>query len=175
MAILSSLWSWVSGKARLIIEYVLLALVVALAGYAVFSAFERKQLVANVNDLSSRLGTVSNTLNEQVELNKQQDVAISEISRLRSVDSEAIQGLQRDLSDANTKDQAVRQKLAQLEKNNADARALLDTAVPAALGCLLDGRACTGADSGNAHGVPAAGKATGGTSGALPASEAGAH
>jgi hypothetical protein len=149
------LWSWVTGKARLIIEYVLLALVVALAGYTVFSFVERKQLIANVSDLSTKLGNVSQTLNQQVAINHDQDAAIAEVKRLRGLDGDAIQGLQKDLATAQTHDHSIRQKLAQLEKNNADARDLLDTAVPVGLGCVLDGQACGSAASGDPHSHPA--------------------
>jgi len=43
-------------------------------------------------------------------------------------------------------------KVRQLEKTNADAKALLDTAVPPALGCVLDGRPCPGSSGDDTDG-----------------------
>jgi Flp pilus assembly pilin Flp len=146
--LLRSAWAFVTSKARLIIEYALIAGFVALAGWSVATWWTNRETVStltnSVTDLSGRLGGVSHDLSAQVQANKDQDDAIAELKRLRGIDSKALGELQGELAKADTKGDTVRRKLAELEKSNADAKALLDTAVPAALGCVLDGTPCPG-------------------------------
>lgn len=147
--LLRSAWAFLTGKARLIIEYSLIAAFVALAGWSVATWWINrdtvKGLTTQVTDLSGQLGGVSHDLAVQVQANKDQDDAIAELKRLRAIDSKALGELQGELAKADTKGDTVRRKLAELEKSNADAKALLDTAVPPALGCVLDGTPCPGA------------------------------
>lgn len=145
--LLSSAWSYLSGKARLIVEYVLILVVIILGVYGTMAYFRTKSLTESTLDLSQRLGQVKGTLDQQVDANKDQDKAISELKRLREIDSQALDGLHNELDKADTKGQTLRDKVRQLEKTNADAKALLDTAVPAAVGCVLDGTPCPGSSS----------------------------
>lgn len=142
MNLLSKALAFVGARARLWIEYALIGLVVALAGYAVSSYLQRRQLTHTVTDLSSQLGSMSTTLAQQVQANKDQDAAIGTLKNLRETDSHALQGLQARLGKYAAKDTAIRNKLAELEKTNAAAKSLLDTAVPDAVGCVLDRRPC---------------------------------
>lgn len=148
--------SWVRGKARLIIEYVLLAAFVSLAGFTISTWMQRRELAGRVTELSQTVGGLSGSLQQQVDINHQQDQAITELRRLRGLDSQALTGLQKELADAGKKGDNLRQRIAQLEKTNEQARALLDTPVPAELGCLLDGRPCPAAGHGNQSRPPAA-------------------
>jgi len=138
-------WSWITGKARLIIEYALIAVVVSLAGFTLAIWLQRRELAQQVTKLSGTVGTLSGTVTEQADVNRQQDVALTELRRLRDVDNQALTSLHGELNKAGEKGESLRRRIAELEKNNADARALLDTPVPAELGCLLDGRPCQGA------------------------------
>jgi len=153
----STTWSWISGKARLIIEYVLIGIVVSLAGFTLAIWLQRRELAQQVTKLSGTVGTLSGTVTEQANINRQQDAALAELSRLRGIDSKALTDLNGELAMAGKKGDGLRQRIAQLEKNNADARALLDTPVPADLGCLLDGRPCpaTAGHDGNQGRPPA--------------------
>jgi hypothetical protein len=148
-SLLSSAWSFVTSKARLILEYGLIVAVVALGGWSVATWWQNRATVQgltnSVTDLSGRLGGVSADLKTAVAANRDQDDAIAELKRLRAIDSQALGELQGELAKADTKAATVRQKIAELEKTNADAKALLDTAVPPALGCVLDGTPCPGA------------------------------
>lgn len=136
--------SWLSGKARLFIEYALILVIIVLGVYGTVAYFRTKQLTDTTVNLSERLGRVSGTLDQQVEANADQDKAIADLKRLREIDSKALGDLHSELDKADTKGQALRDKVRQLEKTNADAKALLDTTVPAALGCVLDGKPCAG-------------------------------
>lgn len=138
-------WSWVKGKARLIIEYVLLAAFVSLAGFALSTWLHSQELTKQVSTLSTTVGTLSGTVTEQATINQQQDAALGELRRLRDIDNQSLTSLHGELTKAGEKGENLRRRIAELEKNNADARALLDTPVPAELGCLLDGRPCQGA------------------------------
>ncbi|SEO76561.1 hypothetical protein SAMN02800692_2006 [Luteibacter sp. UNC138MFCol5.1] len=141
-------WAFVTSKARLFLEYGLIIAVVALGSWSVATWWQNRAtvqgLTENVTDLSGRLGGVSHDLQAAVNANKDQDDAIAELKRLRAIDSKALNELQGELAKADTKGETVRRKLAELEKSNADAKALLDTAVPPALACVLDGSPCAG-------------------------------
>ncbi|WP_051943780.1 MULTISPECIES: hypothetical protein [Luteibacter] len=150
--LLSSGWSIVKDKARLIIEYVLILFIIVLGVYGTVAYFRTKALTESTLSLSEKLGRVSGTLDQQVQANADQDVAIADLARLRKIDSQALEGLHQELDKADTKGDTLRQKVRQLEKTNADAKALLDTAVPPALGCVLDGTPCPGSGSDKPNG-----------------------
>lgn len=135
-------WGWLTGHARLAIEYVLIAVVVALACTALYTRSKIAQQETKIVSLSSDLQGAANTINQQVAANKDQDAAIAKLNHLRELDGQAIAGLNADLHVIGTNDSAVRNKIAQLEARNAQAKALLDTAVPADVGCVLDRTAC---------------------------------
>lgn len=158
MAMLSSAWSFLAGKSRLIIEYALILVIIVLGVYGTVAYYRTRALTASTLDLSERLGRVSGTLDQQVDANRVQDDAIAELKRLREIDSQAIAGLNNEIDKADTKGQTLRDKVRQLEKTNADAKALLDTAVPPAVGCVLDDTPCPGSGgdkpNGGAGGPP---------------------
>lgn len=146
MNLIGKALAFIGARARLWIEYALIGVVVALAGYAVSSSLQRRQLTRTVNTLSEQLGSVSTTLSQQVQANHDQDAAIAALKDLRTTDSHALQGLQDRLGTYAKKDAVIRTKFAELERTNAAAKSLLDTAVPDAVGCVLDHRPCTGGD-----------------------------
>lgn len=146
MNLIGKALAFIGARARLWIEYALIGVVVALAGYAVSSSLQRRQLTRTVNTLSEQLGSVSTTLSQQVQANHDQDAAIAALKDLRTTDSHALQGLQDRLGTYAKKDAAIRTKLAELERTNAAAKSLLDTAVPDAVGCVLDRRPCAPGD-----------------------------
>lgn len=150
--LLSSAWSYLTSKARLIVEYGLILVIIILGVYGTVAYFRTKSLTASTLDLSQRLGSVKGTLDEQVDANKDQDKAIKELKRLREIDSKALDGLHTELDKADTKGEDLRAKIRQLEKTNADAKALLDTAVPPSVGCVLDGTPCPGAGGNDPNG-----------------------
>lgn len=133
---------WALGHVRLLIEYALLALVVALAGAVLYGRIHAVQQDAKIGDLANNLKNTADALQQQVQVNRDQDAAIAKMHELRELDGKAITGLTQDLNIVGEQNYAVRQKLAQLEKHNAQAKALLDTTVPDALGCVLDRRPC---------------------------------
>ncbi|NII53574.1 hypothetical protein [Luteibacter sp. SG786] len=157
-SLISKALGWLTGNVRLIIEYVLILAIIVLGVYGTVAYFRTRSLTDTTITLSEKLGKVSGTLDQQVSANADQDKAIAELKRLREIDSQALNGLHDELDKADTKGQALRDKVRQLEKTNADAKALLDTAVPPTLGCVLDGRPCPGSGGDDPDGG-AAGKA----------------
>lgn len=149
MTMLSSLLAIAKGKSRLIIEYALILVIIVLGVYGTVAYFRTKALTDTTLNLSERLGKVSGTLDQQVQANADQDKAIADLSRLREIDSKALGDLHKELDKADTKGEALRDKVRQLEKTNADAKALLDTAVPPGVGCVLDDTPCPGGDQPN--------------------------
>lgn len=140
--LLSSGRAWLAGKARLIIEYALIIALIVLGVYGTVAYHRTKTLTDTTLSLSEKLGGLSGTLDKQVQANADQDKAIADLARLRQIDSQALDGLHQELDKADAKGDAVQQKLRQLERTNAAAKTLLDTAVPPALGCVLDGTPC---------------------------------
>ena len=155
---LSGLINWfktaVSGKARLIIEYLLLAVLVAVAGYSVNSYVQIKGLSKSNADLNTKVGGLSGALDTVVKVNGTQQEAIDRLKGLRQTDAAALSGLKIELEQNGTKTTKVAAKVSQLEKNNAEAKKVMDTAVPRDLGCVREGPECPPASgSPNANGV----------------------
>lgn len=144
-SLISKALGWLAGNVRLLIEYALILAIIVLGVYGTVAYFRTKSLTDTTMTLSEKLGKVSGKLDQQVSANADQDKAIAELKRLREIDSQALDGLHNELDKADTKGQALRDKVRQLEKTNADAKALLDTAVPASVGCVLDDTPCPGA------------------------------
>jgi len=131
-----------AGKARLIIEYLLIATVTTLAGFALNSWIKQHEMESTIGDLSGRLGSVSQSLTQAVQINQEQQDAINSLKNLRQTDSDNIKGLQNLVNANAVSNKEVRTKIAQLERNNAQAKALLDGDVPSSVGCVLDGTPC---------------------------------
>lgn len=140
--LLSNALTWVVGHARLVIEYALLGTVVALAGLAMSFKIHGLVLDKQVSDLQGRVDGQQGTIKNLSDANAVQDQAIGQLQELRSRDTTTIQGLQNDLKSQRVRAQDVGAKVAELEKNNARAKALMDVAVAPDIGCVLDGTAC---------------------------------
>lgn len=146
MTVIRRAWGWLTGHVRLVIEYLLIAAVVSLGCAYLYGRIHSAQQDTRIGDLANSLSKAADTIQQQVDTNKNQDKAIAKLHELRDLDSKAIEGLNADLHKVAGKDDAIRSKLAQLEKHNAQAKALLDTPVPAAVSCVLDRTACAQGD-----------------------------
>lgn len=131
------------------IGYALIFSVVVLAALAVTSAVQTHALRDKTVDLYGRIGelksahkTAQTLLEEQASENRHQDERIAEqnerlrrqgqaitrLSRLRKQDATALTSLHNELAVRNTADAPVKQRLQQLEANNAAARNVINTA-----------------------------------------------
>ena len=142
--------SWALGHVRLLIEYLMIAAMVVLAGLYVAQRIHSLQLDTQVQKLAGDAQLAHGTIKVLAQANVDQDAAIASLKELRARDSKQIQSLQKDFKKTDAASLQVKAKLAALEKTNAQAKSLLDTAVPDAVGCVLDGRACP-ATAGSVH------------------------
>lgn len=141
----------VSGRARLIIEYVLLAILVAVAGYSVNSFVQIRSLNKSNAELNTKVGGLTGALETVVSVNADQQLAINKLKVLRTTDANAIDGLKSELEANGQKTATVATKVSQLEKNNGEAKKVLDTAIPRDLGCVRAGPECPAAASSSAN------------------------
>ena len=146
MTLLRNAMGWLGGHVRLAIEYALIALLVSVSGFALWQWGHSQQQDKERAELASKVAAANGTIDGLVQDNRAQDQAINALRELRAKDAKAITGLQRDITHADRRSLSVKTKLDQLERNNARAKTLLDTAVPPDTGCVLDGRACPGGE-----------------------------
>ena len=142
--------AWVFGHVRLIIEYALIAAMVVLAGLYVSQRIHGLELDTKVQQLAGEAKLADGTIKVLAKANVDQDQAIDRLRELRAKDSQQIQSLQKDFKKTDRASLQVKAKLSELEKTNVQAKSLLDTAVPDAVGCVLDGTTCP-AHSGSVH------------------------
>lgn len=148
----STFFAWAFSHVRLLIEYALIAAVVALAGLYVAQRIHGLQLDAQVQKLAGDAQLADGTIKVLAQANADQDAAIASLKDLRARDSRQIQSLQKDFKKTDAASMQVKAKLAALEKTNVQAKSLLDTAVPDVARCVLDGTPCPArSGSVNAH------------------------
>lgn len=123
---------FITGKARLFVEYVLLALLVAAVASCVTLWMETKAQKHLLNDLRLKVSQNEAT-------NAAQEQTIAELSEARLRDAAATAGLIKDFEQLAKLDRSTQRKLKELERKNAAVRSYLDQPVPPELGCLLDG------------------------------------
>lgn len=138
-----------TGKARLILEYVLIGLVIA-AGATVVTLWYRANYLELKND------ELRERVVETEQINQRQDETITHLQQLREVDGLVIAGLVADYSRLSEADTKARKKLATLEKENAPVREYLNRPLPPELSCLLNNTCKAGNSDGGSKGTPPA-------------------
>lgn len=151
-----------TSKLRLYIEYALIAIIVALAGFAVYNYVTRVRLDAKVVTLEGKVDKANERVAAVEEINAQQATAIDTIRSIRDVDGTILAGLAQDMNALRVRDTSMTTRLATLERSNEAVRKYLNAAVPAPVGCLLDktcpdenGRAVPATERGAPAAVPA--------------------
>jgi hypothetical protein len=134
--------AWVFSHVRLIIEYAMIAAMVALAGLYVAQRIHGLQLDTQVQKLTGDAQLADGTIKVLAQANVDQDAAIAGLKELRARDSRQIQSLQKDFKKTDAASLQVKAKLAALEKTNVQAKSLLDTVVPDVARCVLDSTPC---------------------------------
>ena len=134
--------SFVTSNARLVIEYVLIALAVAGAATAIALWYRTNYLEARNDELRERV------VNAEV-INEAQDKTISDLQALRQQDAAVMAGLVTDYAKLSKSDATARKKLSELEKQNANVRDYLDQPLPPELACMLN-NSCTAAKASGA-------------------------
>lgn len=90
-----------------------------------------------------RIERVEDQNKELQQANDELDGTVAQLTEQRERDSNAISGLIDRMKQLDTQDDETRTRLEELEKNNAETRAYLDSLVDPAVSCLLD-PACKG-------------------------------
>ena len=147
--------SFVTGNIRLVIEYVLIALVIACAASALTLWYRTNALEGKNETLIDRVSKVEG-------INEQQDATIVTLRDLRERDGKVINALVKDFDEILGSDTLRRKELRELETKDENVRAYLDQPLPSSLACLLN-HTC-GSQGGDKD---RAGKAAGGTAGSV--------
>lgn len=154
----SLLSKWLTGSFRLVIEYLLIAAVVTLAGVAVALWGAKKKTEIVLSKTETRLGATEGRVTTLESVNEAHEATIKELKDLRGQDAKALDGLLNDYKILAESDSKVRTRLHNLETSNENVRNYLNLPVPAQLDCLLNDT-CTPADKGSDK--DRAGKASG--------------
>jgi uncharacterized membrane-anchored protein YhcB (DUF1043 family) len=129
--LVSDAWQYVVNKKRLIIEYVLIGVVLTLAGAALTLWLQQRALEDKLKE--------TNKLVTSLEIaNQTQDATIDDLKVLRNKDAQALDGLLNDYKSLASNDAVVRSRLSTLEKSNATVHDYLSQPLPAELTCLLN-------------------------------------
>lgn len=147
--------SFVAGNARLVIEYVLIALAITGAATAIALWYRTNYLEAHNDELRERVVNVE-------AINEAQDKTISDLQALRQQDAAAMAGLVTDYAKLSKSDATARKKLSELEKQNASVRDYLDQPLPHELACMLN-NSCIAAQASGAGGQGSAAEQPAGT------------
>jgi hypothetical protein len=145
--ILKSL-SFITGNFRLVIEYALIATIVALCGFTAALWSSKLKTEESLAATQNALGVVSQSLNTTVGVVSDSVKKISDLSDLRRQDSKALTLLTSNLASLAKKDYEVRSRLQYLESSNEVVKQYLDAPIPPELICLLDDT-CEAGDSHN--------------------------
>ena len=132
--------AFVTNNARLVLEYVLIALVIAGGALTIAAHYRVKELEESNTALTSRVATM-----EVVDAT--QNKTIADLQDLRQKDAEVMAGLVNDYAKLSKSDVSARKKLLDLEKQNARVRDYLSQPVPPELVCMLN-NSCTPATGG---------------------------
>lgn len=138
-------------KIRLWIEYALVALVLAVAGFAVTLKVQSLQQETHISELSSALERTREQIEVVASVNDAQEQVIMDLAEQREVDGKAIVDLMDTYKGLAIIDKNLRGALAQLEKDNEQARSYLNGTIPESVSCLYDG-SCPPSDNGNQGG-----------------------
>lgn len=145
---LSTVWTTITGKIRLYIEYFLIALLISAGSLAITMYFHQQRLNDTIGGLQKQAGTDEANIKTLQTQNIAQQATIDQESNLRTLDHSTIQSLVDGLGDVYSRDNQMRSSLLKLEKNNAQARQFLHgIAVPDNVRCVLDHSPCPAAAS----------------------------
>lgn len=147
--------SFVTGNARLVIEYVLIGLIIAGMATAITLWYRTQYLETRNDELRERISNVE-------VINEAQDKTITDLHDLRKRDAAVMAGLVTDYAKLSKSDMAARKKLSDLEKQNANVRDYLDQPLPPELVCMLND-SCTAAQASGAGGQSGAAEPSAGT------------
>lgn len=146
--------SFVAGNARLVVEYILIALTISGAATSIALWYRTNYLEARNDELRGRITSVE-------VINEAQDKTITDLQDLRKQDAAVMAGLIIDYAKISKADSTARKKLSELEKQNANVREYLGQPLPPELACVLN-NSCTDSKTSSAGSQGSAAKQSAG-------------
>lgn len=134
--------SFMKSKKRLILEYLLIAMVVVIGGTVTALWWNKKQVEHKLTQTELQLQTVKNRVDSLEYLTSRQEETIQQLSKAREKDADALGGLLDDYRAFTESDYHMRQRLDSLETKNEEVRDYYIQPIPRQLACLLDPQAC---------------------------------
>lgn len=165
---ISKALSFVKAKTRLAIEYLLLALLIAVAAIAFTMWLHKVKTDLALSKTQTELVSVKSRLGDVERTNQMQQETIESLRDMRKRDAEALTGLFQDYKNLSGNHSAVRAKLRELEIKHENVRFYLNSDIPPELKCLLN-KTCSPNSDGNKAGKGSAPKATPATVRTAPA------
>lgn len=133
---------FVLSKGRLVIEYLMIAGLVALCAITTTLWFQKNSIAEKLDRTQDQVVRLRDT----VEI---QGGTIDTLKELRTTDATALTGLLTDYKSLSKNDATVRDRLRKLEQSNEVVRKYMETPIPVELQCLLNGTcAATSGQSG---------------------------
>lgn len=163
---IASVLGFFKNKTRLVIEYALIAVIVAAAGFTFSMWLSKERTEKSLLTTQNELQTVQQRLGAVESVNQQQQETIGELKELRFQDAQALTGLLTDYKVLADNDALVRNRLATLEQTNETVRNYLNQRIPPDLACLLNNTCDTGNSGSDKGGT---GSASRGAGAAVPA------
>lgn len=140
---ISTVAKFVTGKSRLAIEYGLIAVLIAVAGFTVNLWLSKLKTERDLLQTKTDLQSVQKRLVTVEGISQSQEVTISNLRELRLRDAQSLTGLLDDYKALSLSDARARKRLDSLERTNEAVRTYLDQRIPPDLVCLLDGTCAT--------------------------------
>ena len=163
---IASVLGFFKNKTRLVIEYALIAVIVAAAGFTFSMWLSKERTEKSLLTTQNELHIVQQRLGAVESVNQQQQETISELKELRFQDAQALTGLLTDYKVLADNDARARNRLATLEQANETVRNYLNHRIPPDLACLLNDTCDTGNPGSDKGGT---GSTSRGTGAAVPA------
>lgn len=125
-------------KVRLYLEYLVLALLLAVVGLAVTLKMQTYRQEISINNLSHGLDKANDEINVVRSVNEAQESVIQTLGSQRLKDNQVVDQLLETYDKLRDADQRIRSQLETLEKTDADAKAYFNSPIPESVACLYD-------------------------------------
>lgn len=145
----SNLLGFFTSKKRLLIEYMLIAVLLAVAGFTFNLWLNKAKVESKLEAAKKEVKVIQSKLLAIELVNDVQEKTIEDLRDLRITDAKALTGLLQDYKLLAKRDTEARQRLSALENTNETVRAYLNTPIPAELECLLNNSCRTGSEGGD--------------------------
>lgn len=156
-------------KKRLVIEYILVAVVITVAGFTFNLWLQKERTKLELAQTKVDVVTLQSQLVQVEQINQAQENRITDLQDLRDRDSKALTGLFNDYKNLESKDKSIRKYINMLERDYESVRLYMQGNIPNELSnCLRNSKNCKTGSS--VSGKNNQGHASQGTSSSVPSS-----